>query len=250
VRRWISSLAIILAGGVVWIWRGPAISAVVDRWLSVGRKRLPASLTYDGGGFRTGNVSLTFAGIDNLRRDLAVRESSSGYAMLVSGSSRFPLGVHLAPDPGDEVSLEFRRGVLGWPAWKDFSILGCPFPFWRRYCFYALNWKKESGAALDMQWRYEQTYYSRTGWSEPLMMWNSRTGLTSVSIENPCYDAVARYIEETRHWKPEEYRIEQNDEETFAVVHRDDGMAPGAGKSVIVTVSRYTGKVTGETGWQ
>jgi len=249
VRRGILILAILLAGGVAWVWRGSAISAWIDGWVTTGRKRLPATFTYDGGGFRSGDVSLTFAETDNLRHDLTVSEGQSGYAVLIAHGQNFPLGTHLAPDPGDDISLEFRRGAV-WPAWKEFSIMGGPFPRWRRYCYYSLRWKKASGTVLEMHWRYQQIYYSRKGWTEPLMMWNSQTGLTSLSIRNPQQDAVVRYVDESKRWKPAEYRIDQLGQDRFAVIHCDDGAYPGAGKSIVVKVDLETGKVLGETGGQ
>jgi hypothetical protein len=106
-----------------------------------------------------------------------------------------------------------------------------------------------------MLWRYEQQYYSARGWTNPSMMWNSQTGLLAVDIQP---DPVVAYLTRTKHWQPDEYRIESRgpspDRQTdmFTIVHLDDerSLHPGAGKSVILCLDRRSHQVTKELGSQ
>jgi hypothetical protein len=90
--------------------------------------------------------------------------------------------IELVADPGDELSLRSSHSALGWPTPFEFKILGGTSPWWKRYVYYRLVWKKRSGSKLEMRWRYEQQYYSASGWSDPAMMWSSQTGLLSVEL--------------------------------------------------------------------
>ena len=57
-------------------------------------------------------------------------------------------------------------------------------PWWKRYIYYRLLWKKRSGARLAILWRYGQDYYAAGGWTSPEMMWNSQTGLLRVDLSH------------------------------------------------------------------
>jgi hypothetical protein len=85
-------------------------------------------LQYDGGGFRIGALSMTFAGMDNQRYDLELSTDAQNRLVLTSGGKSFPFGPRLsppdpagrpeidfAPDPGDELSFTFERSWLSWP---------------------------------------------------------------------------------------------------------------------------------------
>ena len=180
---------------VVWLAAGRHVALLVDG-ITTGRvASLPVDpLMYDGGGFVIGGTSMTFAETNNLRGDLDARIDSSGRVVLCAGHNIFTLGTltaaapsgrpdfHFRPEPGDEVSFIRRDSLLPWPTPFQVNWLGGSSPRWKQYVYYQLAWKKPSGARLEMRWRYEREYYSGKGWTEPLMMWNSETGVLSVSI--------------------------------------------------------------------
>jgi hypothetical protein len=188
----IRSVILGLALGIAWLWAGRRITLFLDGVITIRKTSLPVNpLRYDGGGFRIGGVMLSFAGTDNLRGDINARCDSSHRMSLCAGARSFPLGLRTNPDasriadlefvadPGDEVRFTVSQSLLSWPTTFEFKIMGGRSPWWKRYVYYRLVWKKASGRKLEMLWRYEQQYYSRTGWTAPTMMWNSQTGLLS-----------------------------------------------------------------------
>ena len=197
MRRVLIWTAIVcLALGLAWLRAGRRLTLLLDGIITIRKVSLPTSpVQLGGGGLRIGGTDMTFGGIDNLRADLCVASDASGRTHLSAGHDSFPLGprtnpvdprgrpeIDFVPDPGDEVSFTSSRSLLSWPSPFEFRIMGGPPPKWRRYVYYRLAWKKRDGAKLEMFWRYQQEYYSRGGWKEPLMMWNSETGLLWVKI--------------------------------------------------------------------
>jgi hypothetical protein len=224
-------------------------------------------LQYDGGGFVIGELVMLFGSRDNQRFDVRLTTDPANRVILTSGLDSFTLGprtnplrpsgrpeIDFVPDPGDALSFTARRSLLNWPTPFDYRIMG-PTPWWKRYTYYRLAWKKRSGASLEMFWRYEQQYWSGRGWSEPAMMWNSQTGLLSVKIqpeEKGLEAAVVEYMTRTRGWARSEYRIENRGPGVVAVIHREDerGGHPGGGKSVELHLDPVTHRVEKEFGGQ
>ena len=193
VRPLISVVALVVA----WLWAGRQVALLLDRFITGRAISLPADgFMYDGGGVFIGKKRMDFALTNNLRADLGFRFDSSNRVVLSSGPNAFILGPRTSPadpsgrpeftftsEPGDEVSFAARESLLGWPTPFEFSILGGSSPWWKRYVYYRLVWKKPSGARLEMLWRYERDFYSGKGWSEPIMMFGeTQTGLLKVDI--------------------------------------------------------------------
>jgi hypothetical protein len=175
---------------------------LAGRWLTILVDRaMPVSpLKYDGGGFRIGNLPLTFVGTDNLRSDLKLTVDSLNRAILQTRDRTFILGptirsgnpdLEFSADPDDRVSLSSRRN-FGWPAY-ELRILGGPSPWWKRDVYYKLRWHKSTGASLEMHWRYQQQYYRSTGWTQPAMMWNSQTGLLAAEISDRSRPRISHF---------------------------------------------------------
>ena len=201
----VRSLIVALFLAIVWLRAGRQITLLLDHVATVGVRSLPVSpLRYDGGGFRIGGLSLTFGATNNLRFPLALASDTSSRVILSAGGRSFTLGprtnpvdtsgrvdIDFIPDPSDNLSLTVGRSPLSWPTPFEYHFMGGPSPWWKRYVYYRLAWKKPSGAKLEMRWRYEQQFYSAKSWSAPLMMWNGQTGLLSVDIHpSPAETAV------------------------------------------------------------
>jgi hypothetical protein len=181
--------------GVVWLSAGSWATALVDRVFTVGAPTPPVGkLAYDGGGFRAAELSLTFGSTDNQRFDVDLHSNPSGVVVLTSNGQSFALGprtnpvdasgrpdIDFIPEHGDEVSLLTTRSLFGWPTPFEINFMSRS-PSWKRYVYYRLRWKKRSGAELAMRWRYEQDYFTGSGWTIPAMMWNFHTGLLRVTI--------------------------------------------------------------------
>ncbi|HEX3653547.1 MAG TPA: hypothetical protein VHU18_12065 [Rhizomicrobium sp.] len=180
---------------IVWLSAGWWVTAVADQVFAVNVPAPPiTNIAYDGEGFRIGGLSLTFGAPDNQRSDIELQTNAFREVVLTSGGQSFVLGprtnavdpsgrpdIALIPDRGDEVSLTATRSFLGWPTPFEFNFL-IRTPSWKRYVYYRLEWRKRSGAVLNIHWRYEQDYFSGGGWTAPAMMWNFDTGLLGVAI--------------------------------------------------------------------
>ena len=187
-------VAIVLV--VAWLLAGRLLSILVDQIVTTPAVSLPvAPLEYDGGGFLIGQLEMTFGATNNLRSDIELRSDSSNRVVLSSGGKTFQLGprtnlvdpsgrpeIYFVAEPGDELSFSSSRSLIGWPTPFEFNFMIAHSPWWKRYVYYRLVWKKRSGAKLEMRWRYEQDYLATSGWSEPAMMWNGQTGLLRVDI--------------------------------------------------------------------
>jgi hypothetical protein len=194
--RFLMAVVIGIALIVAWGFSGRHLTLLLDRVGTIGSRALPVNpIQYDGGGLRIGGLNMTFAGTDNLQSGIGCTTDSANRAVLVKGSTRFTLGprlnaiddsgrpdIDIVPEGGDEVAFTVSHSPVSSPTWFEFKILGGRSPWWQRYVYYRLRWKKSSGAVLDMRWRYQQGNYSETGWTEPLMMWNSQTGLVGFEV--------------------------------------------------------------------
>src|SRR5215469_10026085 len=179
----------------VWLSAGRPLAVLVDHLVRIPVVSMPVkSLEYDGGGFVIGEFSMTFGQTDNLRSDLCLCDDSRNRVVLCTRGRSFVLGprtnrpdpsgrpeIDFVPEDDDVVSFHGARSLIGWPTPFEMYIM-MRTPWWKRYVYYHLTWKKRSGAHLDMSWRYEQDYYIPGGWTKPMMMWNSQTGLLKVDI--------------------------------------------------------------------
>ena len=263
------SAIVLLALSAGWLLAGRRLTLLLDRFITIATMPLPVSPSqYDGGGFRIGEIQLTFGALTNLRSDLTITTDAMHRAIVTWGRESFVLGPRTNPvdprgrpeiefvsEPGDEVRLTSSRSLLSWPTPFEIRILGGRSPWWKRYVYYRLIWTKPTGSELEMRWRYEQQYYSAQGWTQPAMMWNSQTGFLSADIHP---DPIVEYLSRIKHWRRDEYRIESRgpspDRQTdmFTIVHSDDERAvhPGGGKSVILCLDRRSHQVTKELGSQ
>jgi hypothetical protein len=197
---WLSLLLVLVALvglAIVWLSAGRLLTTLADRVATVSTPTAPVTrLAYDGGGFRAGDLSLTFGALDNQRSDVTLQSNTSGMVVLTSGGRSFVLGPRssplgasgrpdfdFVPEHGDEVSLTATRSLLGWPTPFEYTIM-IHTPSWKRYVYYRLVWKKRSGAVLTMFWRYEQDYFSDRGWIQPTMIWDFHTGLLRTDIHS------------------------------------------------------------------
>jgi hypothetical protein len=87
-----------------------------------------------------------------------------------------------SPPAGDDASVTIQHSILSWPTSFDFNFMTGQSPSWKRHVYYRLLWKKPSGAALQMLWRYEQYFYPSNGWGSGFMTREGSTGLVKVDI--------------------------------------------------------------------
>ncbi len=257
---------------VAWLAAGRQISGALDSILTVFHTSLAVSpMDYDGG-FRISGRAMTFGAVTNLRTGLYVSLDPWERAVLRTGDQAFVLGPGSRPtsrpgDPslvftaeaGDQVSFVSSYGLLPWRAPFQWQIFGGSSPRWKRNVYYRLTWQKPSGARLEMRWRYQQEWYTGRGWLEPVMMWNSQTGLLSTTIlpeSAGAVGAVVRYLAGHKDWSRASYDFAPHGSDLqsfiFAVapVCEACGVAPGAAGALELHVDRKTNQVVKELGYQ
>jgi len=121
-----------------------------------------------------------------------------------------------------------------------------------RYAYDRLRWRKLSGAEFEIVWREDQRYYPRSkeGWQDEYNF-----ELAKVSIrQGPVEKAAAEYLSSKKGWSENAYRLEIQtatvEDYVVAAIYMTDGSYPGGGKSVMLRISKSSGKVAGETGFQ
>jgi hypothetical protein len=207
MRKLFLTLGILVICGVAilaaWTFGGRQVSLFIDRFGTIGIASVPIhSVAYEGsgtGGWLTVNdVHLSLDDI-NPKIALSIGSTKDNQFAVASGGKVFALGPltstgkngddHLAvrSQTGDEAFLMTRRSALSWPTPFVFNFMTGHSPSWKRHKYYELVWKKQSGATLDMLWRYEQPFYGQQlvqgdGWGSGFDVHEGPTGLIRVEI--------------------------------------------------------------------
>jgi hypothetical protein len=201
MRKFLITLAIIVLVVVtllaIWIFGGRQISLFIDRFgtIEIASTKI-GSIAYEGSGtggwLRVNDLTL---GVDDASPKIAPSFGSTkdNQFALANNGKVFAFGplasttenggdyLAAAPQAGDDTSLSTRRSILSWPTPFDLNFMTGQSPSWKRHLYYQIRWKKSSGATLEMDWRYEQYFYSRNGWSSHMVREPS-TGLIQVDI--------------------------------------------------------------------
>ncbi len=158
----------------VWIFGGPSISAMLDRFFTIPLRTSPL------GDLSLDKHDLSFAGRRWLiGKDVVVATNARGEVTMSSGGQMFILAAvegGYDGNPGayyrfrapseDSVTYAVSRSWLAWPLLDRYSIMGAARPTWQRHLYHRLRWRKLSGATLEMAWRDEQQLYVKSGWSD------------------------------------------------------------------------------------
>jgi hypothetical protein len=185
----------VLAAG--WVYAGRYVTLLLDQVGTLGLETTRVDrVEYDGGGLRIGQHSLDFGALNNQRFALVLCSDRSNNVVLISGGHSFTFGprtnpVHSSgrpditfiPNAHDAATLITTRSLLSWPTPLPVNFM-VRTPWWKRYVYYRLVWKKASGSELTMLWRYEQDYFAGSGWTDPAMMWNFQTGLLQANVRS------------------------------------------------------------------
>ncbi len=197
VRRILITLAILVgsiaAVSAIWIFGGRQLSLFIDRYgtIETASARIN-SITYEGSG--TGGIlhvnDLALSLNDKNGPTPNIGTTKNDQLGLADGGKVFAFGpprseaenLAAVPPAGDDAFVEVRRSILSWPTPFDFNFMTGQSPSWKRNIYYQLRWKKSSGAALEMLWRYEQYFYPGNGWGSGFMTKEGSTGLVEVDI--------------------------------------------------------------------
>jgi hypothetical protein len=198
MRKILITLAVLIAVVIVflatWIFYGHKISLLLDRFgtIEVTSARIN-SIAYQGDG--TGGIlhvnDLELGLNDKNGPTPSIGTTKNDQLALADRGKVFAFGpvrteaenLATVPPAGDDASIEIRRTILNWPTPFETNFMTGHSPSWKRHLYYRVNWKKSSGANLEMLWRYEQYFYPGNGWASGFMTHQGSTGLIRVDIK-------------------------------------------------------------------
>jgi hypothetical protein len=188
-------VACVIAGSTIWIFGGPQLSLFIDRFgtAEISSARIN-SITYEGSGtggvLHVNDLALSLNPADSTCPTPHIGSTKDGQLALSAGGKVFAFGppqseaenLAAVPPASDDASIVFRRSVISWPTMFDLNFMTGHSPSWKRHLYYQVRWQKQSGAKLEMLWRYEQYFYSGAGWASGFMTREDSTGLIRVDI--------------------------------------------------------------------
>ena len=187
-------VGIIAAVSATWIFGGRQLSLFIDRYRTIETASARInSITYEGSGtgglLRVNDLALSLN--DTSGPSPTIGSTKDNQLALATGGKVFAFGpprsevenLVATPPADDDASVTIQRSVLSWPTPFDFNFMTGQSPSWKRHIYYRLGWKKPSGAALEMLWRYEQYFYSGNGWGSGFSVHEGSTGLIRVEIK-------------------------------------------------------------------
>jgi hypothetical protein len=202
MRRILSGIAIIiallLAMSILWIFGGQRLSLFLDRFGTSEIASAPIeSISYKGAG--TGgdllvkNIHLSLSPADPKSAEPHFGTTKDEQLALSFGGKVFAFGplrssteetLAAEPQPGNAASITIRQSFLCWPNLPSFRTARDGEPFLKRYQYYGLVWRKQSGAKLEMNWRCEQAFYPGNGWVSKVPTPDGASGLIRVDISD------------------------------------------------------------------
>jgi len=191
------ALATVLS--ILWLLAGRKVSLMADRVETIRTSSVPVEVVaYEGSG--TGGTLV----VNDLRLDLTpvdakteppdVGTTKDGEVALSFGGKVFPFGPmkQNSPDtdeklaavtqPGDIALIEISHSAIDWIEPFRINFMTGQSPSWLRHVYYRVAWERPSGAKLDLIWRYEQHFYSGSGWGSSFMTRAGSTGLISLRL--------------------------------------------------------------------
>ena len=195
MRKILIALLLVVALGVLWLWRGRDLSSVADKFYLVPTSsRSIAAISYEGSGtgglLRADDVDLSLNQVELGGAQPSVGTTKDGQIALSFAGKVFPFGSPLAQDEklaanvanGDAATIAVEHSAIPWPNWFEVNFMTGNSPKWKRFIYQKLVWKKSTGAKLEMVWRYEQFFYQNDGWTQAFMSRPPATGLIRVEI--------------------------------------------------------------------
>jgi hypothetical protein len=197
MRKFLLTLAILVgfiaAVSAIWIFGGRQLSLFIDRYKTIetASERIN-SISYEGSGtggiLRVNDLALSLNDTNGPSPNFG--STKDDQPALAAGGKVFAFGpprsepenLVASPPAGDDASVTIQHSILSWPTSFDFNFMTGQSPSWKRHIYYRLLWKKPSGAALQMLWRYEQYFYPPNGWGSGFMTREGSTGLVEIDI--------------------------------------------------------------------
>jgi hypothetical protein len=197
MRKFLIALTILVgsiaAVSAIWIFGGRHLSVFIDQYKTIETASTPInSIGYEGSGtggiLRVNDLALSLNDTNGPSPNIG--STKDGQLALAAGGKVFAFGpprsevenLVASPPVGDDASVTIQCSILSWPTLFDFNFMTGQSPSWKRHVYYRILWKKPSGGALEMLWRYEQYFYSGNGWGSGFMTREGSTGLVEIDI--------------------------------------------------------------------
>ena len=191
-------IALIVTMSILWISAGRALSLFVDQFRTIEIASIPVStIEYQGNGtggtLRIAERELSLITPDAQIQTLHIGSTKDNQLAVALAAKVFAFGplrqsegdtLATEAEAGDQATMTMRHSALSWPMQLNFNFMTGHSPSWKRHQYYRLIWTKQSGAKLEMVWRYEQYFYPGDGWTSGLMTREGSTGLIGVDIQN------------------------------------------------------------------
>ena len=153
IRKLLVALLIVIVLGGLWLWRGRAVSMLLDQYKTAEvTSQSFQTIGYDGSG--DGGMLI----IDDHRLALAplnphVGSTKENELALANAGKVFAFGPLRSSESlaaevanGDTASFTRQRSYLAWPSFNEGRVS------WNRAEYYKLTWNKQNGAKLGMIW--------------------------------------------------------------------------------------------------
>jgi hypothetical protein len=198
MRKILISLVILVVLAGAWFFVGQQIAPLVDRVWTIQSTSVPIhSIAYEG----TGNGGLLHVGEHELGLTPANPQTElphlgstkdDQFALAMSGKV-FTFGPLNHTEDDRELTCDVESGDTAFLITRHSVIVRVNrtwftnhnLPMWRRGLYYALVWKKPTGASLELVWKFEQFFFPGNGWGETVMTRDQATGLTDIEISEP-----------------------------------------------------------------
>lgn len=201
ISRFLISASVIVGATFVWWFAaGSNFVALVDRisTMSDGSASSPIEFVFDeANGATSEPAAFTFGSRRrSVSPDWHMVERPAGRVSLETARDTIVLGTitcrsstnhgqkiyTFSPEPRDSVLLTRRRSRFPWPRPFVVSWLGGRLPFWSRYVYDRLVWRKANGDILDVVWRDEQRLNPGDTWVDQY-----QTTLPAISMHVPMH---------------------------------------------------------------
>ena len=202
MRRILSGIAIIiallLAMSILWIFGGQRLSLFLDRFGTIEIASAPIeSISYKGtgtgGDLLVKNIHLSLSPADPKSTEPHFGTTKDEQLALSLGGKVFAFGplrssteetLAAQPQSGNAASITIRHSFLCWPNLPGLRTARDGEPLLKRYQYYELIWRKQSGAKLEMNWRCERAFYPGNGWVTKVPTPEGVSGLIRVDISD------------------------------------------------------------------
>jgi hypothetical protein len=182
----------------VWLFAGKQIVLQLDRFRTEQISIRPfRTLTYEGDGnggvLHLDDVSASLNETGEGAQQPHIGTTPDGQLALSYAGQVFSFGqlpketdrLSVPVPATDQASFELRRSLMPWPNLFEVNFMTGNTPRWKRNRYQHLIWQKQSGARLDIWWRFEQFYYVNDGWVDGDMSDPGLTGIIRIEIKPP-----------------------------------------------------------------